>query len=148
MGSNIQPVKNIKAAINLLSENFDPLIHSSIWESPAVGSSGPNYLNSAALFHSDLSLSQIKKQILTPLENRLGRVRSEDKYMDRTIDLDTLVYNQLVIDSELWEQVHLALPASEVCPDLKNPVSGETLRETANKLQKKAAILQRFDLND
>ena len=148
LGSNIQPVQNIKAAIELLSEKFDPLILSSIWESPAVGSSGPNYLNSAILFYSDLSPVQIKEQILTPIENILGRVRSQDKYMDRTIDLDPLVYNQFVVDSDLWDQAHLALPASEICPDLINPASGETLLETATKLLKKAAIFRRIDLID
>ena len=118
-----------------------------MWESPAVGSSGPNYLNSAALFHTNLQLISIKDRIITPIELQLGRIRSSDKYMDRSIDLDVLIYDSSVIDPGLWSLAHLAVPASELMPDFINKDSGKTLREIAELLLKKVSIIQRLDLN-
>ena len=132
--------------MSLLASKIDPIQFSSVWESPAVGSSGPNYLNSAALFQTDLSPDQIKSEISAPIENKLGRIRSEDKYMDRTIDLDVLVYQDDIIDQEIWTQAHLALPASELRPSLTNPETGKTLLETAKSLREQTDISQRLDL--
>lgn len=146
LGSNIKPELNIRFAIELLTEKAGDLATSSVWESPAVGSSGPNYLNSAALFHTKLQLNSIKNQIILPIETQLGRIRSADKYMDRTIDLDVLIYDNSVIDPELWTQAHLAIPASELIPDFKNNDTGKTLQETAELLRKRVDIFQRFDL--
>jgi 2-amino-4-hydroxy-6-hydroxymethyldihydropteridine diphosphokinase len=118
-----------------------------IWESQAVGSSGPNYLNSTALIHTDLSLESIKSTIISPIENQLGRIRTEDKYIDRTIDLDVLIYNDRVVDPELWTQAHLAVPASELLPDFMNTTTGETLLEIAAELGERIEIIQRIDLD-
>jgi 2-amino-4-hydroxy-6-hydroxymethyldihydropteridine diphosphokinase len=146
LGSNINPEANIPAAVNLLSDMVENLITSSIWKSPAVGSSGPDYLNSAALIYTNLPLQAIKTNIISPIENQLGRIRSDDKYMDRTIDLDVLIYNNLVMDPDLWTQAHLAIPASELMPKLKNSETGDTLQEAADQLLKRFGITQYSDL--
>lgn len=148
LGSNINPEKNIVRARVLLAGDFPGVKFSSIWESPAVGSSGPNYLNSAALIQTCQSLDTLKARIIRPIENQLGRIRTADKFMDRTIDLDVLIYHHLVVDEELWTQAHLAVPASELWPDFSNSATNKTLRETAKELLGSAEIIQRFDLSD
>lgn len=147
LGSNINPEKYLPAAVKLLAGIVDGLQVSSTWESPAVGSVGPNYLNNAVQFETELSLEKIKSHLITPIENQLGRVRSDDKYMDRTIDLDVLVYDQNVVDPGLWSQAHLAVPASELAPGLINELTGNSLRETAERLQRQVKIIQRKDLD-
>lgn len=146
LGSNINPESNIPAAIELLSTKVGRVMTSSIWESPAVGSSGPNYLNCAVLFQTDLPLEAIKPMIISPIEDQLGRKRTADKYSDRTIDLDVLIYGCQLIDPELWSQAHLAIPSSELMPDYKNIATKETLEETAERLHRGVSIFQRFDL--
>lgn len=146
LGSNIDPQENLQAASRLLASMVDTIQFSSIWKSPAVGSSGPDYLNSAALIQTNLSPQAIKTDILSPLETQLGRIRSDDKYMDRTIDLDILIFGDTVIDPELWTLAHLAIPASELMPAFINKVTGETLQEIADQLLKSAPILQLPDL--
>ena len=147
LGSNINPEKNILAAVKLLSESVDRLSISSVWESSAVGSSGPNYLKCAAQFLTQLPLEKIKSNVISPIETQLGRVRSANKYMDRSIDLDVLVYGESIIDSELWFHGYLAIPASELMPDLLNQETGESLLETADRLRKSTKIFQRLDLD-
>jgi 2-amino-4-hydroxy-6-hydroxymethyldihydropteridine diphosphokinase len=140
LGSNINPRTNLLAAAKLLSDKVDNLIFSSVWKSPAVGSEGPDYLNSAVLINTDLPLQAIKADIISPIENQLGRIRSVDKYMDRTIDLDILIYGNLLIDPELWTLAHLAIPASELLPNFMNKETKETLQETAGRLLKISGV--------
>lgn len=147
LGSNLNPEANLSAAVELLSGKADDLIISSVWKTPAVGSSGPDYLNMAVVIFTNLPPQAIKSSIISPLENMLGRIRSDNKYMDRTIDLDILIYNDLVIDPELWTQAHLAIPASELMPKLINGETGETLQGIAIRLLSRAGI-SRHPLSD
>jgi len=146
LGSNIEPVHNLPAAMNLLSELTHLIKHSFIWKTRAVGSSGPDYLNAAALIKTSLTCEELKSDVLFVIETQLGRVRSANKYMDRTIDLDVLVFNGREMDPELWTQAHVAVPAAQLLPDLRNSESGETLAASAIRLSKKADLEKVKDL--
>ncbi|MEJ2447510.1 MAG: 2-amino-4-hydroxy-6-hydroxymethyldihydropteridine diphosphokinase [Anaerolineales bacterium] len=146
LGSNIEPDHNLPTALNLLSELTHLIERSFIWKSRAVGSSGPDYLNAAALIETSLSYDELKSDVLSVIETRLGRVRSVNKYMDRTIDLDVLVYNGREMDPELWTQAHVAVPAAQLLPDLRNTDTGETLAASAKRLSKKADLEKIKDL--
>lgn len=111
-----------------------------------MGSSGPDYLNSTALIRTRLSRDQIKQEIISDIENRLGRIRSADKFMDRTIDLDILIYGNQVLDYEIWSQAHLAVPASELLPGFLNHETGETLQQAAERLILEFKNIRRIDL--
>lgn len=147
LGSNLDPLLNIQEALQLLSEYVIILKRSSIYQSPAVGSNGPDYLNSAVLIKTDLSLDSLRENVLSPIENKLGRIRSEDKYMDRTIDLDVLIFNQTVTDQELWTRAHVAIPAADVLPEFTNPDTGEKISQAAKRLLPGIHIQLRLDLS-
>ncbi|NUQ86346.1 MAG: 2-amino-4-hydroxy-6-hydroxymethyldihydropteridine diphosphokinase, partial [Anaerolineales bacterium] len=86
LGSNIQPEINLLRAVELLHEYGGVLKVSSAWESRSVGAEGPNYLNACVLFKSELLQVELKETIIRPIEARLGRRRSENKFSPRTID--------------------------------------------------------------
>jgi 2-amino-4-hydroxy-6-hydroxymethyldihydropteridine diphosphokinase len=134
LGSNVDPFTNIPLAVRLLREYSPALELSLAYETPAVGSAGPNFLNLAAGLVTLLEAGALKEQVLRPIEQRLGRVRTADKYAPRSIDLDVIVFDGRVLDDELWWRVHLALPLSELLPDLLDPASGRRLREVAQAL--------------
>jgi len=148
LGSNMNPEQNIPEAVRLLETKVAIRNISSIYQSPAVGSSGPDYLNSVALVETNASLEFLRKNILVPIEEQLNRVRSADKYMDRTIDLDVIIFNQTVSDSDLWTQAHVAVPAAEIIPDFKNPISGEKISQAAKRLLPGINIQLRTDLSN
>ena len=75
LGSNIDSEKNIKLAIKLIGEKLQINKISSVWESKAVGSNGPNYLNVALLANTTLSEEDLKNSVLRKIETKLGRVR-------------------------------------------------------------------------
>lgn len=88
-----------------------------------------------ALIETQYSITELKEQILIPIEKKLGRVRSNDKNAPRIIDLDIIVYDHQVIDTNLWTRLYIALPLSELLPDLVHPLNGKTLRQVADDLR-------------
>jgi len=134
LGSNIDPEKNLSLALKMLADEVVLLKQSSIWQTPAVGSNGPDYLNAAVLIQSTLSPDSLKDQILSTIELKLGRIRTNNKNEDRLIDLDIVMVDGKCLDEDLWNQAHVAVPASELIPECKNPQSGETLSQAAQRL--------------
>ena len=134
LGSNISPVENLLKAIDLLCQRAQLQALSTCWESAAVGSDGPNFFNIGALVVTPLDAANLKEQVLAPIENQLGRVRSADKYAPRTMDIDIVIFDGQVLDAEIWQRVYLALIFAEMTPGLMNPDSGETLARIAQRL--------------
>ncbi len=147
LGSNIDPEINITAALNSLEELTCLMERATIWQTPAVGGGKSDYLNTAVLVETTLTLDQFKVSILSKIENNLGRIRLPDIYADRTIDLDILIYGNQIIDTELWHQPHVTIPAAEIFPDLVNPDSGESLSQAANRILLGIHFIERNDLS-
>jgi 2-amino-4-hydroxy-6-hydroxymethyldihydropteridine diphosphokinase len=125
IGSNISPQENIRSALYLLDRMVEIRSLSQVWKTPAVGSPGPDFLNAAALITTSFSLKDLRNEILRPIENLLGRVRTQDPNSPRTIDLDTLIFEGEQLDAELWEYAHMAVPVAELLPDYIDPISGQ-----------------------
>lgn len=135
LGSNIKPAINLRQAIIILESLVSIKSRSKIWETKAAGSSGPNFLNMAVEIETPLSSQKIKQSIIHNIETRLRRVRTADKYAPRTIDLDIILFNDQVLDNNLWERVFIALPVSELRPNLINPIGQKSLQAIALKLK-------------
>jgi len=115
---------------------------SNAWITPAIGSQGPDFLNSAALVSTQYSFEELKNQILRPIETLLGRVRTKDPNAPRTIDLDILIFDGELFDQDLWDYAHMCVPVAEVLPDYNNPINGETLKEIADRFLRSGRIAQ------
>ncbi len=146
IGSNIDPVSNILLAIEKLRQAATLNAVSTIWDTPAVGSDGPRFLNAAAWISTPLSAAELKEQVITPIENELGRVRTEDKYAPRSIDMDIILFDEQVLDHNLWVREFLAIPTAELRPDLTDPSSGMSLNEIVQGMKSKSSALPRLDL--
>jgi 2-amino-4-hydroxy-6-hydroxymethyldihydropteridine diphosphokinase len=134
LGSNISPETNLPEALRLLAQSLSIESVSTAWETPAVGSAGPNFLNAAVLVRMALSETELKINLISQIEDRLGRVRTIDKNAPRTIDIDILMVDAEVVDSNLWTQVYLAVPAAELLPNTASLATGETLSQVARRL--------------
>ncbi|HXF83823.1 MAG TPA: 2-amino-4-hydroxy-6-hydroxymethyldihydropteridine diphosphokinase [Anaerolineales bacterium] len=137
LGSNIQPEVNLLKAIELLSEQVEILKVSSAWETKSVGAEGPNYLNACVLVATSWGKEELKINVLRPIEARLGRVRSEDKYAPRTMDIDIILFDDRAVEDEsVWETAFVVVPLAEIYPEYRNPLTGERLIDTATRLRK------------
>lgn len=133
-------------AVELLRGHWSELVISTAYETPAVGSPGPNFINLAVGLSTPLEAASLKHQVLAPIENRLGRVRTDDKNAPRTIDLDIIVFDGVVVDLQLWQRAHLAVPLAELLPELVNTQTNTRLEEIAGALRRSKPIRPRHDV--
>ena len=94
VGSNIEPTKNIKKGLNLIEqENKISLIkQSSDYQSKAVGMEGDDFINKVINCSTDMNFKETLNY-LKSVEKRCGRVREENKFIPRTLDLDIIDWN-------------------------------------------------------
>jgi 2-amino-4-hydroxy-6-hydroxymethyldihydropteridine diphosphokinase len=143
LGSNIDPEHNLARAVNLLAQWTTLLAISSVWQSPpADGSDQPDYLNAAVRIRTDLPPEALLAQVITPIEQQLGRLRTADKFAPRTIDIDLALYGDRIGEyagkqvphPDILIRAHAALPLAELSPDLRHPSTGEPLKAIADRL--------------
>lgn len=154
LGSNIRPEANLPRAIDLLAEYGDIRKGSSAWESESVGSDGPNYLNACVLFMTPLLLDELKEKVIHPIEAKLGRQRTEDKYAPRTIDIDIILFDDQSCNDKFWTLAFVVIPFAEIYPKFRNPLTQENISETAKHLRQiiwmetRLEVLSPFDGNN
>jgi 2-amino-4-hydroxy-6-hydroxymethyldihydropteridine diphosphokinase len=154
LGSNIEPEKNIPLAIERLAELGKVLAVSQVYQNPAVGPTPQaDYLNAAALIECEMPPLKIRA-VLRDIEAALGRVRSEDKYAPRTIDLDLCLLGDTFLvdpelklpDPDLLSRAHLAVTLAELKPDFPHPLTQVPLQAIADRLRCAANLTERPDV--
>jgi len=146
LGSNIQPAIHLPKALELLREQGEIRKVSNAWESKAVGSDGPNFLNACALFHSPRLQNDLREHVLHPIEAKLGRIRTADKYAPRTIDIDMVIFDNQSCNNKFWNQAFVVVPLAEIYPEFRNPLTGESIIQTAARLRKSVWMEPRPDV--
>ncbi len=148
IGSNINPRTNIIQALQILSQFAIIENVSNVWETSPVGSTDtPNFFNAVVLIRTHFNHLHLKEKILSLIENKLGRQRSSDKNAPRTIDLDILIFDNQIVDHEIWSRAHWAVPLAELIPNLINPISGEKLINISKNLSLSTTTRNIQDIN-
>ena len=99
VGSNVEPERNIVAALERLRDKTHVTGSSTFYRTEPIGRPDqPWFINGVWRIDTTLSPTQIRGELLRPIEEALGRRRCDDKLAPRTIDLDLLLYDDLVID--------------------------------------------------
>jgi 2-amino-4-hydroxy-6-hydroxymethyldihydropteridine diphosphokinase len=146
LGSNIGPEHHLVEAIALLRQHGLIEGLSSVWESDAVGSEGPNFLNICVAFSARLDEQDLKWLVLRPIEAELGRTRGGDKNAPRTIDIDIMLVDGEARNIGRWGHAFVVLPMAEMLPDMLHPVTHEPLKIAAKEAQAHTWIVRRPDL--
>lgn len=147
LGSNIDKERNIVEAVRLLSEAVHIAAVSAVYETDPVGN--PNqesFLNAAVAVETPLPADVLKRDVLSPIEARLGRHRTTDKNAPRTIDIDIALFNDDVRDPEILTRAHVAVPLAEVASGYRLGPNRKTLAEVAAELSP-IGIRRRPDLS-
>jgi len=130
---NINPKENIRLSIQTLKKSFQIENISSAWETSPIGAPGGNFINLAIKIKTNLDLAAIKQQFRN-LEAKSGRIRTENKFEPRVIDIDITIFNNHILDPDIWNYAYLAVPISEIIPELLNPKTGESIADAATRL--------------
>jgi len=110
VGSNIDPDVNIARALDLLAEQVEVVAVSSMVRTAPIGPPDqPPFVNGVWCIRTDLPPRRLKFDVLRPIERRLGRARTADRYAPRPIDLDLILYGRVTLD-----EPDLRIPDPEV----------------------------------
>lgn len=146
IGSNIEPGRNLPRAIRLLRQYGQVKAISNVWESHALGSNGPNFLNACILFLTPLDANDLKEQVVRPIEAELGRVRGPDRYAPRTIDIDIILFDDEPFGWEFWSNAFVVVPLADLLPDFHHPLNYEKLAQVAAHMRRQTWIEARPDV--
>ncbi|MDI6784818.1 MAG: 2-amino-4-hydroxy-6-hydroxymethyldihydropteridine diphosphokinase [bacterium] len=144
IGSNINPAENILQALRLLLIQVQITNISTVYLTEAIDRPNqPNYYNLVIEIETDINPFELKQEVLRQIETGLGRERTLDKYAPRTIDLDLILFTDLVIESDaltipdpdIVTHPFIALPLFELAPELVIPKYNVAVKELADKMQ-------------
>lgn len=134
LGSNQDAEANLLAAADALRARFGAVRFSPVYRTPAVGFEGPDFLNAAAVIDSDLDPYALNDW-LHALEDRRGRRRDVPRFSSRTLDIDIVFYDELVLKGpgnlELprpeLKHAFVLKPLADLSPDYRVPGGDATL---------------------
>jgi len=152
LGSNIDPEENLKLAIRELEGRYGPLDLSPVYRSAAVGFEGDDFLNMVAGLDSDESAETIHEQI-ERIHEIAGRERGSNKFGARTLDIDLLLYDDLVMQGprlsiprrDVLEYSFVLRPLAELAPGLRHPQTGRSILEHWREAEEEAQPLERVN---
>ena len=135
VGSNVDKEKHTKAGLQGMYQAFGTLILSSVFESESVGFDGHNFYNLVVKANTNLSISEVCR-VLKQIEQQNKRQRGEQKFAPRTLDLDLLLYDAVVITQpiilprpEVLYNAFVLWPLAEIAGDELHPLEQKSYRD-------------------
>ena len=139
IGSNIDREKNIQSCVDELRIVFPGIIFSKAYESDAVGFDGDPFINLSAGLQTCLAYDELNAY-LKKLENKHARKRDNKKFISRTLDVDILLFGDLVLQpdtdlprKEILKFPFVLFPLVEIAADFVHPLENKSIAELAKQ---------------
>lgn len=154
IGSNIDPVRNIRRAVASLRELYADVRVSPVYESKAMGFEGDNFLNLVALVELEADLGTLVADC-KQLEDRHGRDRSAARFSSRSLDIDVLTYADLVGEfhgvllprPEITQNAFVLRPLADLLGAQVHQPTGLSYGELWERFDKGRQPLRRIDFD-
>ncbi len=145
IGSNLEPVHNLRSGVAALAASFAPVTCSPVYSNPAVGFAGDEFFNLVVGFDTHLDVAALVAR-LREIEHAHGRRRGQAKFAPRTLDLDLLTYGDQVGDiqgltlprPDILLYPFVLKPLADIAPHAYHPGNRKTY----------AALWQEHKMND
>ena len=130
----------INKAIDEIEKKIGVIIsRSSIYQSKSWGFDSNDFYNLCLLIHTDIMPKSLLIN-LKKIEKSMGREDIDGSYSDRFIDIDILLYDNIIIDSEDLKIPHpkieirkfVLVPMLEIADDYLHPILNKTIKELDN----------------
>ena len=156
LGSNLgDRLANLRAGLEEIQRRAGPACISLAYETHPVGIvDQPVFLNAACRIETHLSPDDLLGAMLAT-EAAQGRVRSV-RAGPRTLDLDLLLYDDLVVDEpgliiphpRMRQRAFVLVPLAEIAPHVLDPVSGLSAQQMLDRLPRPLGVGSAFTLRD
>ncbi len=152
IGSNTNATHNLREIVRKLRERVTVVSVSAVYEGKDEGGGDLVYWNAALCVETTLSPASLKRGVLQPVENLLGRTRDTSAV---TADVDIVLVNEEVLtydgrsipDADVLTAAHVAVPLADIAPDYVHPVNGRTLEAIAADLAATGTVTRRDDIS-
>ncbi|MEM7027763.1 MAG: 2-amino-4-hydroxy-6-hydroxymethyldihydropteridine diphosphokinase [Pseudomonadota bacterium] len=132
IGSNIDRENNIRGGLHVLAERFGKLLISPVYRCTSVGFDGEDFYNLVVSFITHKTIDEIIDET-KKIEFNYGRKRNETRYSSRTLDIDLLLYGDVVDPKydipreDIQKYAFVLKPLLDIDESLVHPVTGESL---------------------
>jgi 2-amino-4-hydroxy-6-hydroxymethyldihydropteridine diphosphokinase len=145
VGSNVEPERNLALATQALRREFPDVRFSPWYRNHAVGFEGADFINLVAGFTTALPINEVIGRLHT-IESLCGRPRDAPRWAPRSMDLDILLYGDLVFDEprlklprpDLLKRAFMLGPLADLAPELVHPLEKVTIAELWRRFDKAA----------
>jgi len=142
VGANLSPEQNIPAGLRRLADDVEIVAVSPCYRSPAVGFDGPAFINLVVEVNTELSVAGLNCA-LKIIEREFGRLPDAQKYSDRALDIDILLFNDLCGEhdglqlprDDIRRFAFVIQPLLDISPQAIDPQNGQTLSRYLNDVQ-------------
>ena len=136
IGSNVEPLKYIELAVRELGARFGPVDISPVYRNKAIGFAGADFLNLVVGVDTDKSIDEVCSEIAA-IHTLANRVRDDSKFVARTLDIDLLLYGQLITDGpplhlprvDVLKYSFALKPLADIAPEQRHPETGKSYAE-------------------
>ena len=154
IGSNLNKIKNIKSSISKIQNDYKNVKISPVYETKAMGFDGPNFYNLVCSFNTTEDIYKLKER-LNKIELDHGRNLNETKYSSRTLDIDILYYDNLILvddkikipRKEIIEYDFVLRPLIDIDAEFIHPVLLIPNNKIEEKHDIKKHIIAKVDIN-
>jgi len=134
IGSNIDPAVRVPQAARALKQRFLDVRFSRCYSNPAFGFEGADFVNAVVGFTTTLPIDELLRA-LREIEAQCGRAADDPRWEPRAMDLDLLLYDDLVGTGpgytlprpDLLKRIYMLGPLAQLAPDLLYPPSGTSI---------------------
>src|SRR5688572_26504199 len=128
VGGNVEPLEYLDRALGLLEREFGDVVVSPAYRNAAVGFSGDDFINLVVRLRTDEPIEAVRAALQT-IESACDRPRDAPKWAPRTMDLDILLYGDMVRSEpgltlprpDLLKSPYMMKPTADLAPSLVHP---------------------------
>lgn len=142
---------NLRKSLIMIEKNIGKILKSSsVYETAPWGFDAENdFLNEVLKVRT----SQTPTELLTAIkmiESTMGREKDQDRYSSRIIDIDILIYDNLVLEEKglkiphhlMHERRFVLVPLCEIAPDLIHPVFNKSILSLLNDCRDRGKVIK------
>jgi len=154
VGSNLNPEKNIQIAVAEFRRFFGKIRVSPVYQNKAFGFKGKDFLNLVVACDTEKGMSKLQK-FIEDVHALSGRKSGSHKFLSRTLDVDLLVYGNLILDEkkikiprdDILRYSFVLKPLTDIAPDLIHPVTNRSVSDHWQYMDKTLHPLTLVDMD-